>query len=222
MHIIDISVALQHGLVVWPRERPLDVQRVSHVETGGANVSELCLSSHTGTHVDPPLHFVAGGRPVDQLPLDVLVGPADVLDLTHVSAAITAADLETARLPADCRRLLLHTRNSQHWERADTAFDEGYVGLAADAAAWVVARGIQLVGIDYLSIEPFNLPGHPVHHTLLQAQVVILETLNLTGVAAGRYQLLCLPLRIAGGDGAPARAVLATLGYIPSSLVTGS
>jgi len=211
MPIIDISVPLQEGLVVWPGDRPLGIHRIRGLDSGGANVSELSLSSHTGTHVDASLHFIGGGRPVDQLPLDVLTGPADVVDLSHVEAAISPADLEAAHIPADCRRLLLHTRNSRYWALAEQAFHEDYVGLSAEAAAWVVARGIQLVGIDYLSIEPFKMPGHPVHHTLLQAQVVILETLNLGHVAAGRYQLLCLPLRVAGGDGAPARAALATL-----------
>ena len=211
MAVIDISIPLQNGVVVWPGDRPLELRRLRNLEQDGANVSELCLSSHTGTHVDPSLHFVAGGRTVDQLPLDILNGPADVADLTHVEQVITAADLEAAALPADCRRLLLRTRNSRWWAEDPHTFHKDYVGISADAAAWVVRRGIQLVGIDYLSIEPFRMPGHPVHHTLLGANVIVLETLDLSAVAAGRYQLLCLPLRIAGGDGGPARAALATL-----------
>ncbi len=208
MHIIDISVPLRSGMVVWPGDPPLQVRPLSSLAKGGSNVSQLCLSNHTGTHVDPPLHFIAGGRTADQLPLAVLNGPADVIDLSGVERLITAADLQAARLPADCRRLLLHTRNSLHWERADDSFHEDYVALSADGADWVVQHGIELVGIDYLSIEPYNLPGHPVHHTLLEAGVVVLETINLAGVAAGRYNLSCLPLLLAGGDGAPARAVL--------------
>lgn len=207
MSIIDISIPLQNGLVVWPSDTPLHIERRRTLERDGANVSELCMSLHAGTHVDPSLHFVAGGRPADQLPLDILVGPADVVDLSAV-ARISAADLQAQSLPADCRRLLLRTRNSHYWAQSDTAFHQDYVGLAEDAARWIVERGIQLVGIDYLSIEPYKMAGHPVHHILLEAQVICLETINLSAVAPGRYQLLCLPLRIAGGDGAPARAVL--------------
>ena len=211
MAILDISIPLQNGVVVWPGDRPLELRRLRHLERDGANVSELCLSSHTGTHVDPALHFVAGGRTADELPLDVLNGTADVADCSHVEQVITAADLEAAALPADCRRLLLRTRNSRFWAEEPPRFHEDYVGISADAAEWVVRRGIQLVGIDYLSIEPFRMPGHPVHRTLLGANVVVLETLDLSAVAAGRYQLLCLPLRVAGGDGAPTRAALAPL-----------
>lgn len=208
MTSIDISVPLQSGMLVWPGDRPVEVRRVKTLERDGVNLSELCLGSHAGTHVDASLHFVAGGRTVDQLPLDVLTGPADVADLSGVEAAITPADLEAAHLPADCRRLLLRTRNSLYWERAADTFHEDYVALSADAAEWVVQRGIQLVGIDYLSIEPYHLPGHPVHRALLGAQVVVLETIDLSRVAAGRYHLSCLPLFVAGADGAPARAIL--------------
>ncbi len=208
MAIIDISVPLQSGMVVWPGDRPVEVRRVRSLEQDGANVSELCLGSHAGTHVDAPAHFVAGGRTVDRLPLDVLTGPADVADLTGVEAAISARDLEALALPADCQRLLLRTRNSLYWERADDTFHEEYVALAADAADWIVQRGIRLVGIDYLSIEPYHLAGHPVHRALLGARVIVLETIDLSRVAAGRYQLWCLPLFIAGADGAPARAFL--------------
>lgn len=211
MAVIDISVPLQNGLVVWPGDRPVEVRRLRTLERDGANVSEICLSSHTGTHLDPARHFVAGGPTVDQLPLDVLNGPADVADFSYVERVITAADLEAARLPADCRRLLLRTRNSRFWAEEPHLFHEDYVGLSADGAEWIVRRGVQLVGIDYLSIEPYRTPGHPVHRALLGAGVIVLETLNLAQVAAGRYQLLCLPLRITEGDGAPARAALATL-----------
>lgn len=210
MSVIDISVPLHNSQVVWPSEPPVHVERKRTIERDGANVSELCMSLHSGTHVDPPLHFVAGGRPADQLALDVLVGPADVVDLADL-ARISAADLEARGLPADCRRVLLRTRNSQYWAQGDTTFHPDYVGLAEDAARWVVDRGIRLVGIDYLSVEPYRLPGHPVHRILLGAGVICLETINLSAVASGRYQLLCLPLLIAGGDGAPARAVLQSL-----------
>lgn len=211
MSIIDISVPLQNGLVVWPNDRPLEVRRLRSLEHDKANVSEICISSHSGTHVDPARHFLADGRTVDQLPLDILNGPADVADFCHVERMVTAADLDAAALPADCRRLLLRTTNSRFWAEEGRTFRTDYVGLSPDGAEWIVRRGIQLVGIDYLSVEPYRLPGHPVHKTLLQADVILLETLNLSAVSPGRYQLICLPLLIAGGDGAPARAALATL-----------
>lgn len=207
MSIIDISVPLSNGLVVWPSDRPVHVERRRFVERDGANVSDLCMSLHSGTHVDPPLHFIAGAQPADLLPLDALIGPADVADFPEV-ATITAADLEGSALPADCERLLLRTRNSHYWARGDTVFHGDYVGISADAAQWMIDRGIRLVGIDYLSIEPYELPGYPVHRMLLAARVIALESLNLSGVLPGRYQLYCLPLLIAGGDGAPARVVL--------------
>ncbi len=209
MSYIDISVPLRIGQVVWPSDPPLSIERRRFLERDGANVSQLCMSLHSGTHVDPPIHFVAGGRTADRLSLDALNGPCDVVDLPDV-ARITAADLERQHLPADCRRLLLRTRNSAYWTRGDTVFHEDYVALAPDGAHWVVERGIRLVGIDYLSIEPYHLPGHPVHTTLLAAGVISLETLNLSAVTPGRYRLLCLPLLVEGGDGAPTRAVLAT------------
>ncbi len=207
MAIIDISVPLHNGVVVWPSDPPFHIERRRTIEKDGANVSDVSLSTHTGTHVDPPIHFVPGGATEDQMSLDVLIGPADVIDLPTVSR-VTAADLERAGVPADCRRLLLRTRNSRYWEAGDMTFHQDYVALDADGAQWIVDRGIGLVGIDYLSIEPYKMPGHPVHKTLLQASVISLETIDLSRVTPGRYQLICLPLLLQGADGGPARAVL--------------
>ncbi len=207
MALIDISVPLSDDLVVWPSDPSINIERRRFVERDGANVSDLCMGLHSGTHLDPPVHFIAGAATSDQFPLDALIGPADVIDLQDVDL-ITAADLERQGLPQDCRRLILRTRNSQWWAAGDMAFHKDYVALSADAAQWIVDRSIRLVGIDYLSIEPYKLPGHPVHMTLLSSGVIALETINLAHVTPGHYQLYCLPLLIAGGDGAPARAVL--------------
>jgi len=209
MKIIDISVPLRQGMVVWPGDRPVEIRRLKSDEEGRSNVSELCLSDHTGTHVDPPLHYVPGGRPIDELPLDPFLGSADVVDFPGVDS-ITAADLERRGIPGDCRRLLLRTRNSDYWARGDNEFHKDYVSLSLDGAEWVVRRGVLLVGIDYLSIAPYGAQGAAVHRALLGAGVIALETVNLSGVSPGRYQLACLPLLIAGGDGAPTRAVLWT------------
>ena len=192
--IIDISRPIGPETPAWPGDPAVVVEPLSRVEAGAvAAVSRLALGTHTGTHVDPPAHFLAGGATVDALPLDVLVGPAVVADLT-AAGPIDAARL-AAQVPGDgTSRVLLKTG------AADGA-------LTPEGAAWLVERGVRLVGADTLSIEP-ETRDYPVHRILLGAGVVIVEGLDLSAAAAGRYQLLCLPLRISGGDGAPARAVL--------------
>jgi arylformamidase len=169
-----------------------------------ANVSLLRFGSHTGTHVDAPAHFVDGGAGVDALALDVLIGRTLVAELT-APAVVERADL--AALPLEGHtRLLLKTRNSALWEAP--SFSRDYVALSVDAARFLVERGLRLVGIDYLSIEGYAATGHPVHTTLLGAGLVILEGLDLRRVTPGVYELICLPLALAGADGAPCRAVL--------------
>jgi arylformamidase len=198
--IIDISRPIGPDTPVWPGDPAVVVERVASVEAGdAADVSRLQLGTHTGTHVDPPAHFLPGGVTVDELPLDVLVGPAVVADLTGVPS-IDPGALEGLDLPAGTVRLLLKTVRGAAIAAADGA-------LTADGARWLVDRGIRLVGADTLSVEP-GTDAYPVHRVLLGAGVVIVEGLDLTSVAAGPYQLVCLPLRITGGDGAPARAIL--------------
>lgn len=211
--ITDITLPVGPGALVWPGDPPVVVEPAARQSDGApANVTELRLGSHTGTHVDPPAHFLPGGATVDELALDVLVGEAVVADLTGEAGPIGPAHLERLDLPPGVARLLLKTDNSALWRRPDPSFPERYVALSEGGARWVVERGIRLVGIDFLSIEELEAPGHPTHVTLLTAGVVILEGLDLGGVAAGAYQLLCLPLRLEGGDGAPARAVLVEAG----------
>lgn len=189
-------------MAVWPGDPPVVVEPVSRIEAGDiAAVSRLGLGTHTGTHVDPPAHFLAGGATVDELPLDVLVGPAVVVDLTG-GGPVDAARLAASDVPEGTVRLLLKTSAAQGL-------------LTPEGAAWLVERGVQLVGVDTLSIEPAS-EDYPVHRLLLGAAVILVEGLDLTGAAPGRYQLVCLPLRIAGGDGAPARAVLLPLDGGPS------
>lgn len=165
------------------------------------------MGTHTGTHVDPPLHFLEGGDPADELPLEVLIGECVVADLRGCKANIGAEELEGLGL-LRTTRLLFKTLNSKIWEWGAESFPEQYVALTPEGAEWVIQRGIRLVGTDFLSIEARGAPGHPTHTTLLKAGVVILEGLNLAEVEPGAYELICLPLRIQGGDGAPARAVL--------------
>lgn len=202
MAIHDITLPISGALPTWPGDSPVEVQRTS--PPGEPAVSRIGLSSHVGTHVDAPAHFVPGGRTIDQMPLAVLVGLAWVVELGSVDS-VTADTLAAADIPAEISRLLIRTANSAG-DRS--VFDPAFVALTPDAADWLLARDIRLVGIDGPSVEPYVSPGNPVHNALLGAGVVIVENLALTGICPGAYQLVCLPLPIAGGDGAPARAIL--------------
>jgi len=208
VEIYDVTLTVRPGMVLWPGDTDVQVVPVSRMANGDDhNVSDLALSAHTGTHVDAPFHFVAGGATVEQLSLDVLVGPAVVVHLPGV-AAIAEFDLEVLCLPPATRRLLFKTRNSALWARGETAFQADYVALTPGAARWIVARDIQLVGVDYLSVDGFDARDRAVHRTLLGAGVVAVEGLDLSAVQPGVYELYCLPLKLAGLDGAPARVLL--------------
>lgn len=210
MHrIVDISVGLGPELMVWPGDPPIEVLPSSRISRGdAANVSELRLGSHSGTHVDPPCHFVEGAPSIDQVPLETLTGDATVAAFGGPPRAIGAADLEGLRLPGGVTRLLLKTSNSELWRSPEPRFPERYSSLSVDGARWAVDRGLRLVGIDFLSIESGGPPNFPVHHTLLRAGVAIVEGLDLSAVEPGEYTLACFPLKIVRGDGGPARAVL--------------
>jgi arylformamidase len=203
---IDVTVPIHPGMVVYDGDPPVEVTAALSLDRGDpANVSRLALGSHTGTHVDAPAHFVRGGAGVDRLPPEILLGPARVLACPPGPLAAATVARSTGR----GERLILKTGNSALWRRP--AFTPDYQALTLDAARALVGAGVGLVGIDYLSIEPFDAPGHPVHRCLLEAGVVVLEGLDLSGVEAGSYELCCLPLRIRDGDGAPARALLRPL-----------
>lgn len=207
MRTYDVSLTISPNLPTWPGDPPIMIERTSKIEEGGiANVSRMNMGVHTGTHVDAPIHFIQGGSSVEKMLLKVLIGRAFVLDVGDVDL-ITASVLEQADLPPRTRRVLLKTRNSRYWAQGLTAFQEDFVGVSADGAQLLVDRGVQLVGVDYLGIAPFN-DVIPTHQILLKAGVVILEGLNLAMVEDGRYNLYCLPLKLAGSDGAPARAIL--------------
>jgi arylformamidase len=171
-----------------------------------ATVSHLDMGAHTGTHVDAPAHFIRGGADVAALNLQGLIGPAHVIEVRGVEE-ITAAVLDALTIPPDAERLLFRTSNSDIWARGQDEFARDFVAVAEDGARWLVRRGVRLVGVDYLSIAPFKDPV-PTHQVLLQAGVISVEGLNLHGIAPGEYLLVCLPLRIEGVDGAPARVIL--------------
>jgi arylformamidase len=204
-HFLDISRPLSQRTPAWPGDPPVHIEMVMGGDGSMPVVRRLTLSSHTGTHVDPPAHFIADGLTVDQLPLELLVGPAW---LTHLSGPgpISAGVLETAGVPDGVTRLLIRTRNSD--APADrTDFDREFVALDHEAAHWLVNRGIRLVGIDGPSIAAWD-HIFPAHLALLEAGIVVVEGLYLRDAAPGAHELICLPLAIAGGDGAPARVVL--------------
>jgi arylformamidase len=171
------------------------------------NVTQVAMCAHVGTHVDAPFHFLGGDSPtVEKLALKTLTGRVYVLAVPDADL-ITAAVLEKADIPPRTRRLIFKTRNSNYWANPQHEFKTDFVALSADAAHYLVDRGVKLVGVDYLSVAPYNDPI-PTHQVLLKAGVVVVEGLDLSQVSQGRYSLYCLPLKLAGSDGAPARAIL--------------
>ena len=191
MQIIDVSVPVRPGMITYPGDPEVRLERVSSIADGDlANLSRLDLGVHSGTHVDAPLHFVEGGASVETLPLDVLVGPCVVVD-----------GLDAAAVPRGAERVLFKTRNSRLWERDE--FSEDFVALDGEAARALVERGVRLVGIDYLSIG-----DEEAHQALLGAGVVAIEGLDLREVDPGEYRLVCAPLKLEGAEGAPARVLL--------------
>ena len=206
MRVHDISLTLRQRMPVYPGEPTPLIEPMKQMERGDfCNVSRLTIATHTGTHIDAPLHFLPGATSVDRLAVDVLVGPALVVEMA-VDQEITAADLEAAAIPPGTERLLFKTRNSRLLD--DDDFRRDFVYLTLDAARWLVERGVRLVAIDYLSVEQMDAQPNVVHETLLRAGVITVEGVDLREVASGPYFLACLPLKIDGADGSPVRAVL--------------
>lgn len=204
---IDISVPLRTGMAVWPGDEPARIERVQAFEKGDAyNLTRLSISAHTGTHIDAPLHFLPGGAPISAMPPEAMCGPARVVHVT--GDVIGAADVPGDLAPG--ARVLFRTRNSERDLFAGTFFED-YVFLGRDAAEKLVRAGALLAGIDALSVSGFREDPAETHRLLLGAGIWILEGICLRGVEPGEYELLCLPLRIEGADGAPARALLRPL-----------
>lgn len=204
--LFDISVPVKNGGVVYPGNPEIQIELQQDMSRGGSsNVSLLSIGSHTGTHVDAPLHMIPGGAGVDGIPLDALIGPALVIGFDDDVMAVTEAYLRAQPI-AGYERVLLKTRNSRFIRERD--FHRDYTYLAPDGAEYLVSLGVRLVGIDYLSIEQFHSGHHRTHKTLLSRGVVIVEGLDLSEPPAGEYEFYCLPVLLEGVDGAPARAVL--------------
>jgi len=202
---IDVPVPLDANVPTYPHNTPYTLEPIKRIARGdSSNVSTLHLSAHSGTHVDAPRHFFDAGAGAEALPLDLLIGRARVVDLS-ATHSVASEDLAAVDLSEDVR-LLIKTRNSRLW--GSNAFHPDYVGVTESGARHLAERGVKLVGVDYLSVEVSKTPGAPAHHVLLGAGIIVIEGLNLRDVEPGIYDLFCLPLRIVGSDGAPARVVL--------------
>ncbi|HET9914985.1 MAG TPA: cyclase family protein [Anaerolineales bacterium] len=208
MTIYDISLTISPDLPIWPGDPRPELERFASMDQGALyNATRISTSVHVGTHVDAPRHFINDGRTIEQLPLDVLTGPCYVAQLPDGVEAITAEVLDRMELTFGMERILFGTRNSHLWARDASEFQTDFVAITEDGAEWLVERGVRLVGVDYLSVAPYSDPIPP-HMVFLKAEVIVVEGLNLSNVMRGFYDLYCLPIKIAGCDGAPARAIL--------------
>jgi arylformamidase len=207
--IHDISITTTAKIVTWEgHEAGFEHTWMSQIGPGSvANVSRLMVGGHTGTHLDAPLHFVAGGRTVDELDLNMLAGPAQLIAL-YDRPQITSADLERAQVHPETRRLLVKTDNTRRGLLQDPAFHRDYVAIAPSGAEWLVANGIVLIGVDYLSVGPYGPDNVETHQIVLGAGMVVVESLSLALVDPGVYFFAALPPKFAEIEGSPCRAIL--------------
>ena len=206
---IDISATIKSGMVHWPGYPKIDIQHIhSLANRADANVSHLSMGSHTGTHMDAPYHFLMKGRGIDKLPFDATVGKARVIEI-HDRESIKPEELKTHKIrPGE--RILFKTRNSRRCWKTDS-FVEDFVFISGEGAEFLAERKIKTVGVDYLSVGGYRSDGTRTHQALLKAGIWIIEGLNLSKVKPGNFELICLPLKVLHGDGAPARAILKSL-----------
>jgi arylformamidase len=205
MKLIDVTVPLDASLPNYPGNQPFVLDAVKRIANGdSSNVSAIRMSAHAGTHVDAPRHYFDDGAGVEALALEMLLGRTRVIEVTSRNG-IGADELAVHNLSEDVR-VLIKTHNSKLWGSPE--FHPDYVGVTASGAEYLIAHGIKVVGVDYLSVEAYKTPGAPAHHALLGGGAIVIEGLNLRDVEPGIYDMLCLPLRVVGADGAPARVVL--------------
>lgn len=206
MKLHDVSLLISNELPVWPGDPPVSLITTKSMHKGDqCNVTELKMGTHTGTHVDAPYHFLKDGATVDVIPIETLIGPCLVVEIDAENV------IEKKHLESHClskhSRILFKTQNSKLWSNNVGSFKTDYIALGLDAAIYLLEMHIILVGIDYLSIESFQ-SDTTVHKLLLKNSITILEGLNLSGVKAGVYELICMPLKLQGCEGAPARVIL--------------
>ncbi len=203
---IDVSVPIRSGMARWPGDPPVLIERAESIKEGGAcNLTLLAMPAHCGTHVDAPAHYLPGGAGVDKMPPGALIGPCRVIEIRG-RVSVNPEELRRHRIRRG-ERLLLKTRGAARYWRTDS-FIEDFVYVSKEAARFLAGRGVLAVGVDYLSVGGYKHDLADTHRILLEAGVWIIEGLNLSKVKPGRYELACLPLRIEGADGAPARALL--------------
>lgn len=206
--VYDLSVTITPQLAVWPGDAPIYLERENKIEEGAnSNVSRMKMSVHTGTHVDAPRHFIQGAKTIEAIPIETLVGEAQVIEVPGEVNLFTPKELKAAGFKPGIERLLIKTRNSQFFPEQSHVFHTQYVGIGVEGAEWLVKAGVKLVGMDYLSVAPYKAT-RPTHEVFLNAEVVLVEGLVLKDVPPGTYLLCCLPLKLGGSDGAPARVVL--------------
>ena len=209
MKIHDVSVVLRPGMPVWPGEPGLEISRIKTIKDGtGANVSAIKTGCHIGTHIDAPLHFVEKGNSIEELSLDLFVGRVRVFLIT-AGRCIGRKELEPLGIEGG-QRVIFKTSNSDLWEKE--SFETEFVFITEEAARFLVDVGVKTVGIDYLSVEQYGVENSPTHHILLGSGIGVIEGLDLREVDEGEYELFCLPLKLAGADGSPARVILRDVG----------
>jgi arylformamidase len=208
MQIKDVTLPVYPGIPVWPGDEEVKLYRQQKIEDGNnANGSFLGCSVHTGTHIDAPFHFLQDGYSVERIPMDQLIGEVQVIEFPDSIRSIGVKELASAGIQLQTSRLLFKTSNSLYWEKGEQKFQKDFVALENDGAEWLVDKGIRTVGIDYLSIAPFSR-GKQTHETLLKSEILIIEGLNLSGIEGGVWNLICLPLKLNGAEGSPARVIL--------------
>ena len=209
MTLYDISIPISSNLPTWPDDPPVRIERYRKIEDGArSNVSRIDMGAHSGTHVDAPYHFLGGNTlTVDAIPLDILIGHTQVIQIPDEINLITRDVLMNINITEKSQRVLFKTRNSNYWAEYGNNFRQDYVSIRADGAQYLVEQKIKLVGVDYLSVEPYEIES-PTHKILLEGNIIIIEGLDLSKIIPGRYKLFCLPVRIAGAEGSPARVIL--------------
>jgi arylformamidase len=207
MRLYDISLPISNGLPVWPGDPSVSLVMTSSIINGDkCNITKMQMGTHTGTHIDAPYHFLKDGMTVDEIPIETLVGPCLVVEVDSKSL-IKKNDFQKYDLNGHSR-ILFKTKNSARWAKNINYFDTDYVALGTEVAQYLVELNTLLIGVDYFSIESFHSVDNPVHKLLLKHNIIILEGLNLSKVRAGVYELICMPLKLHGSEGAPARAIL--------------
>jgi len=211
MKIIDISVPISSQIPTWPGDPPVIFTTLSSISKGdGSNLTQLTMSLHTGTHIDAPKHFFDHGKTTEQIPFEKLIGEVLVVGIDETVDVITESILRMHSQSDEikkAKKILFKTKNSKFWHSYPAEFRTDFVGIDASAAAYLAALKPDLIGVDYLSVAPYDETDTP-HQIMLEYEIVLLESIDLTEVLPGVYQLVCLPIKVANCEGAPARVIL--------------